>query len=702
MSGVGRMARRVAGLWLAILAGCHSPPTAVAADAAPDSPAPVDRPLGADRTKLACPDTPCRSGYVCHKGSCILDQGPCSSSDSCQNDSVCRQGSCVPYEADQPWDPQCTAIAQAFPKEDLLQAPQARCNWSGGNVLMTPVVADLDGDGIPEVIVNNDENAHLVALRSDDCSVVFDVAAQLAVYSQLAVADLNQDKVPEIVGVKEDGRIAVFSSIGMLLAVSADPASSYRVGGGLAIANLDGVGPPEIVFGGGAWRLESGQLKRLYDIPVEKNPVPSLGHVSAIADVDLDGTPDVVVGNRIFDGPTGIEKTPAAASQWPSGYVAIAQIDETTPEPEIVLVSYSASDLTSTLRAFHPVTGQVSFGPFEIGQGGGPPTIADFDGDKKPEIGVTSQKAYVVFDPDCAKTPLPASCAAPGILWKRAISELSSGYTAAAVFDFNGDGYPEVVYRDECWLRFYEGATGKLLSATSMISGTILDLPVVADLDGDGHADLVVVADDKCCSTPPTSYCVEPELGLVPAALTRGVFLLQDRDNRWMPTRSLWNQHTYHITNINDDGGVPLLEPKSWLSHNSYRQNRQGQPGEVIPAVDLTASPDPQEPSLCSSTWPLRAKVCNRGTARSLGPVQAAFYDGDPRQGGQLLCTTTTKMPLAPGWCDKVSCDGANPSKKETLDLWLSVDGPGAGSVAECREGNNLLHLPGTSCLGID
>ena len=697
------MLRLVASLWLAVVAGCHSPPKAGPADSgAPDLRA--DRPV-ADRTKpgSACPDTPCRSGYVCHEGSCILDQGACTGSDSCLNDSSCREGKCLPYDgADQPFDAQCTAISQSFPKEELLKPPRARCNWTGGHVLMTPVVVDLTGDGIPEIIVNNDENAHLVALRSADCSVYFDVAAQLAVYSQLAVADLNQDKMPEIVGIREDGRIVVFSFYGMLLATSADPASAWRVGGGVAVANLDGAGPPEIVFGGGAWRLESGQLKKLYDVAVEKYPVPYLGHLSAIADVDLDGTPEVIVGNRIFAGPTGADKTPAAAAQWPSGYVAVAQLDETTPEPEIVLVSYLSSTASATLRAVHPVTGQVSFGPVEIGQGGGPPTIADFDGDKKPEIGVATLKAYLVLDPDCGKTPLPAQCAAAGILWKKTISEVSSGYTAATVFDFNGDGSAEVVYRDECWLRFYEGATGKLIFATSMISGTILDMPVVADVDNDGHADLVVVADDECCDKPPTEYCVEPELKLVPTALTKGVFVFQDGDNRWMPTRGIWNQHTYHITNIEDGAGVPPLEPKSWLKTNSYRVNRQGQPGEVIPAVDLTAGPDEgPAPPICTDPWPLGAKVCNRGTARVLAGVKAAFYDGDPRQGGQLLCTTATEAPLAPGACEAVSCDWAKPSS-QTIDLWLIVDGPGAGSVAECREGNNLLHLPSTSCSPID
>ena len=56
----------------------------------------------------------------------------------------------------------------------------------------------------------------------------------------------------------------------------------------------------------------------------------------------------------------------------------------------------------------------------------------------------------------------------------------------------------------------------------------------------------------------------------------QGIFVFQDPQNRWMPSRSIWNQHSYHITNINDDGTVPEHEQPNWLSYNNYRQNVQG------------------------------------------------------------------------------------------------------------------------------
>jgi hypothetical protein len=39
----------------------------------------------------------------------------------------------------------------------------------------------------------------------------------------------------------------------------------------------------------------------------------------------------------------------------------------------------------------------------------------------------------------------------------------------------------------------------------------------------------------------------------------------------WADSRPLWNQHNYHVTNINDDWSVPINEQNSWELHNTYR-----------------------------------------------------------------------------------------------------------------------------------
>jgi hypothetical protein len=661
----------------------------------------VGKDFGPATDTSACDKVVCKPGYWCHAGRCILQQSPCKKSSACINDTRCVSGTCMPWGGQlTQHDPTCSVGVRPFATA-ALKAPVIHCSWTGGNVMMTPVVADLNGDGKPEIIFVNGESSALVAIKGADCSTWFNISAGLASRSQLAVADLSGDKVPEIVGVTHSGKVAVFSAMGAKLAESdqaAKTSPTKYIDGGPAIANIDGKGPPEIVYAGLGLRYDKGKLTTLYNVEVEGG---HWGVLSALDDVDLDGVVEVLVGNKILDGLTGKDETPAAAKGFSGGYVAVAQFDTSTPEPEVILIS-SPGNATGTLRVYHPVSGAVVFGPHTTGTyWGGPPTVADFDADGRPEIAVAGYDAYLLFDPDCDGTPPPAGCAAPGVRWKRKTQDISSGSTGSSVFDFNGDGKPEVIYRDECWLRVYDGVTGKVRFAASAYSGTILDMPVVADLEGDGHADLVLPSTTGLPMVCPT----EADLQLLPTPQDKGVHVLQDPQNRWMSSRPLWNQHTYHITNINDDLTVPLVEPYSWKEHNSYRKNVQGTgQDKTIPGPDLTAQAVPAiDPTDGCKTWELRARICNRGVSWVGAGISGAFHLGDPAAGGKLICSGQTKAALRPGRCGVVSCVFKSPPAGK-IELWFVADrdDAGASSVEECREGNNALHLPGYSCSGVE
>ena len=62
----------------------------------------------------------------------------------------------------------------------------------------------------------------------------------------------------------------------------------------------------------------------------------------------------------------------------------------------------------------------------------------------------------------------------------------SSSATGSSVFDFEADGAAEVVYNDECFLRAYEGATGRVLFQVPNSSRTATEYPVIVDVDTDG------------------------------------------------------------------------------------------------------------------------------------------------------------------------------------------------------------------------
>ena len=117
--------------------------------------------------------------------------------------------------------------------------------------------------------------------------------------------------------------------------------------------------------------------------------------------------------------------------------------------------------------------------------------------------------------------------------------------TSAA--DLDGDGAYELLWNGkDQGFTIYDGRTGNVLFNDPLIvSATGSDVPVVADVDLDGYAEVVVPA--------------------------QGGIRVIGFDGVWGPARPLWNQLNYHVTNIEDDLQVPFSEANSWMVHNSYR-----------------------------------------------------------------------------------------------------------------------------------
>jgi len=95
-----------------------------------------------------------------------------------------------------------------------------------------------------------------------------------------------------------------------------------------------------------------------------------------------------------------------------------------------------------------------------------------------------------------------------------------------------------------------------------------LEQPVVADVDADGHAEIVVSSSNASGCYGAEEYTMTARVEMGP-----GLFVLGDPDSRWASTRRVWNQHTYHVTNIEEGGAVPANEANSWETYNNYRQN---------------------------------------------------------------------------------------------------------------------------------
>src|SRR5207245_3155482 len=79
-------------------------------------------------------------------------------------------------------------------------------------------------------------------------------------------------------------------------------------------------------------------------------------------------------------------------------------------------------------------------------------------------------------------------------MWTGASTDRSAGSTGSSVFDFDGDLRAEVVYADETRLRIFDGATGTVEYETCNTSFTAFEYPVIADVDADDHAEIVVAS----------------------------------------------------------------------------------------------------------------------------------------------------------------------------------------------------------------
>src|SRR5205823_6552079 len=162
---------------------------------------------------------------------------------------------------------------------------------------------------------------------------------------------------------------------------------------------------------------------------------------------------------------------------------------------------------------------------------------------------------------------------------------------------------------DECYLRVYDGKTGTVLFQLANSSGTASQYPIAVDVDGDHNTELVVVADDKYQISGQTPGCP----GYVgDEKLRHGVFVYGDKNDKWVRTRRVWNEHSYHITNIGADGTLPSPELPSWgpAGFNDYRVSAQG--SDVYNAPDLTVDLAVINAG-CPDSVTLHATVSNQG-----------------------------------------------------------------------------------------
>jgi hypothetical protein len=500
----------------------------------------------------------------------------------------------------------------------------------------------------------------------------------------------------------EHGGLVAFGSDGRVLWVT----RAVQVWWGApAIARMLGAtGPAQVVVGNAV--LDGATGKTLCAQTNDAGAVGSNGEgaLTTIADIDLDGIPELITGNQAFKLQAssssgtgfvckamfgqGVSKTtgnkicpggfgaicpdgfPAIANF--AGYGAAMGLSPTDQHPQIAVVSQG-------FLSIHDWTGGLLLEPIPIpGQtlascngdtfnAGGAPTIADFDGDGLPEIGIASQSSYSVWKPGA------------GFIWTSPTFDCSSS-TGSSVFDFEGKGNPTVVYSDQCTFSVLDGKTGTQLINENNSSCTAYEMPVVADIDGSGRAKILVPNNDVCSFT--CSWGTTALSGNV------GLKALKSPTDKWVNTRSVWNEHTYHVSNVNLDGTLPFPEPQFWntATSNNFRQNVQGE--GVFSSPDLSICEATADMTHCSTTGATVSGVVYNGGAVEAQPgVTVDFFavlaDGTSAHIGQALTTKTLK----PGDSETVSVNWVQPPQNQMVTVKAVVDQNAV--IGDCHPENN-------------
>ena len=494
----------------------------------------------------------------------------------------------------------------------------------------------------------------------------------------VAAGDIDGDGVNEIVGLGTTSGTYAIRADGTLMWESPYPSArdrglypSISIGGGPALADLEGDGTVEVIIGRNVLDGATGDMRWVGEDGTGRGINQFLGPLGCVADLDGDGIQEVISGHTAFRANGDIYWN---RPELFDGQCAIADADPSLPGPEVILVS------RGHVRMLNGHTGEEVWRRVLEGRAalaiGGSPTVADFDGDGDVEFGVANGAAYGVYDPSCVTAATPG-CIDVGMMWSDPDTEdSSSSGTGSSVFDFNGDGRAEVVYNDQYFFRVYDGTTGEVLFRKRNSSRTRSENPTIADVDDDGDAEIIFAANAEARFLR-TEYWTEP-----------GVEVWGDRRGRWVGARRIWNQHSYHITNVEEDGTITSPETDSWSVLNAYRQNLR-EDGDVLVTPDLWGGRGEFE---CTGpdTARLTVNVQNWGLEIVGIGATVKLYRGHPARGGVLVDEAeTTRVLEAEGGSERISFDVEVGSEPTNWYAILDSDDEGEGVIAECREDNN-------------
>gem|GEM_PF-4996958 len=461
--------------------------------------------------------------------------------------------------------------------------------------VLTFAAADIDDDGKPEVIFSgscggDNGSMRLVALNGQNGTIkwispalaaipVLGDAASLTSFAVPTIARLRTGESPSVlINVQYAGlhRYAIsgfdaFYEPACRLIVETVPDGDYQPNPAFPAHYQQCRGV--IVLNGTDGTVRQRMIARKTPISGLDGGTEQSGlSAPVVVDLDGDGTPEIVSGGVVFN----LNGTP----RWHGASanileVAVGNFDDT---PDIEVVRFETQPSGYFLTVYKSDGAVLWRLPFDFVTFIGKIVVGDLDGDGKADVVFNYGGLLCAIKHDGTYRWCNYEVVS-GV-------SLVSSRTRVAIFDFDGDGVAEVVLQTSQAILFLDGLSGKVKASfaiTQASTGSIdppdgpapsyhPNAPLVGDVDGDGHADLIFLWTRNGSAHGDIS---------ARAALT----VLKGQNNDWRPARGVQNQFAYHVANINDDGTIPNAVP---LPNNFAvpRTNVFGTQAQTLTPVD--------------------------------------------------------------------------------------------------------------------
>lgn len=572
-------------------------------------------------------------------------------------------------------DALCEATPPAFPQFTMaldFSSPDETTNH-----LSRMAVGDLNRDGKPEIVTMNRYTDRLFILNGSDGTIQHQATVDFDPNWEVAIANLDDDDCGEIFffghfdppGSNNDGYyIFAYDCNLNFIWRTAEKLRGDPINYGLA--DFDGDGKVELYV-----------KDEIYDAHTGTRLVKSTGSSwtringgPVAVDMLGDDKLELVLGCAIYSVDLGARTKDSGSltllKSWPDYYIrneynATSVADYNLDGHLDVLASGSTDSHGDNTTVFFwdvfnntmltysdPIAGKITIFacPDQTGEyykdgwknGTGRINIGDLDGDGQLNASYVSGKYLYALDENLQ--PLPWS--------PKLVNEETSGHTGCTLFDFNGDGKSEIVYRDERFLYIINGEDGSIYNQQACVSRTNREYPIVADVDADGSTELCVTCGfddqksiDNFCNLNYSRYS--------------HVRVFKSGGDPWVPARRVWNQHGYFNVNVNDDLTIPIKQQKHHLVFstgsctagpnrplNTFLNqtpflNQDGCPTYKSPDLAyVDNSLVVNQPTCPGKTFTVSFQITNQGDIGLSGTVPITFYNGDPTKTGAIKLNT--------------------------------------------------------------